>query len=111
MNKTRNLALPTFDDVLQELHAMQERKGQDYGKGQDLLFNLRRSADFGIPPWVGTILRANDKMSRISTFICTGKLINEKVEDSLIDLAVYAIHALRLYRESVNETFNTGDKK
>tara|TARA_Y100000310_G_scaffold338983_1_gene430203 strand:+ start:1142 stop:1297 length:156 start_codon:yes stop_codon:yes gene_type:complete len=41
----------------------------------------------------------NDKMSRLKTFAKKGSLSNESVEDSLRDLAVYAIIALCLYQE------------
>ena len=95
-----------FKDVLQELDDMQTRKGKDYGSAGDSLANVRASEDFGVPSWLGCIMRANDKMRRIQTAgrqqLTTGQvnLANESVEDSLLDLAVYAIHALRLFREA-----------
>lgn len=95
---------PTFAEILHELNAMQVRKGKDYGSGDDSLANICDSATFGIAPWVSAMVRANDKMARIKTFIKKGSLENEKVEDSLVDLAVYTIHALRLYREQHIET-------
>ena len=93
------MSLPTFEDVLEELNAMQIAKGKDYGKAGDSLANIRASADFGIPPWQGAIMRGHDKMLRIQSFVVNGRLENEPIEDALLDLAVYAIHALRLYRE------------
>jgi hypothetical protein len=92
--------LPAFSAILAELDEMQKRKGKDYGVTGDPLANLRASAAFGIPAWVGTIVRANDKMNRVKAFVRNGRLENESIEDSLLDLAVYAIHALRLYREA-----------
>jgi len=97
--KKQQSARPSFQDILDELNAMQERKGKDYGSGTDPLANLIDSTQWGIAPWINTMLRANDKMARIKSFVRRGKLENEKVEDSLVDLAVYTIHALRLYRE------------
>lgn len=90
---------PTFQEIMQELNAMQDRKGKDYGSEDDPLANICDSATFGIAPWVSAMIRANDKMARIKTFIKKGSLENEKVKDSLVDLAVYTIHALRLYRQ------------
>jgi hypothetical protein len=92
------MSLPSFQDILDELNKIQESKSRDYD-GAAPLCNLRASVQFGIPPWLATMLRANDKMSRIANFARKGSLENEKVEDSLIDLAVYTIQALRLYRE------------
>ena len=95
-----------FKDVLDELDDMQNRKGKDYGTLGDPLANVRASEDFGVPAWLGCAVRANDKMRRIQTAgrqqLTTGQvsLANESVEDSLLDLAVYAIHALRLFREA-----------
>jgi hypothetical protein len=47
--------------------------------------------------------RANDKMRRLQKFATEGNLANESVEDSLIDLAVYAIIGLILFREQKRE--------
>lgn len=91
--------LPSFREVLDELDALQTKKGQDYGSGEDPLANIRASEKFGIPAWLGSIIRGHDKISRIQAFVRNGKLANESLEDSLVDLAVYAIHAVRLYRE------------
>lgn len=95
---------PTFEDILGELQSMQERKGKDYGTETDSLANLLASEAFGIPAWVGAILRGNDKMRRIQSFVVKGRLENESIEDALLDLAVYAIHSLRLYREKFHNT-------
>jgi hypothetical protein len=84
---------------------LQLKKGKDYGSATDPLANIRSSQDFGIAPWVGAVIRLNDKVNRIKTFVRNNKLANESLEDSLIDIAVYAVHAVRLYREA------NGDKK
>ena len=94
------MSVQSFESVLAELQAMQDRKGRDYGTDSDPLANLRASEDFGTLAWVGSIMRGNDKMRRIQAFVRKGVLENEPVEDSLLDLAVYAIHALRLFREA-----------
>jgi hypothetical protein len=79
-----------------ELH---DKKQEDYGRDSDPFANVRASEDFGVSPWVGTMIRANDKMRRIQRFAERGSLANESVRDSLMDLAVYAIIALVLYDE------------
>ena len=89
-----------FHDVLAELAEMHDRKQADYGREGDPFSNVRASEDFGIPGWVGCMVRANDKMRRLQKAAGGGALANESIEDSLIDLAVYSVIALVLYRET-----------
>jgi hypothetical protein len=90
---------PEYLKLLDELRELHTRKAADYGRGVDPLANVRASVDFGVPAWVGVMIRANDKVHRIKSFIANGKLKNESVEDSLKDLAAYALLALVLFRE------------
>lgn len=90
---------PGFLSILEEIRTMHERKAHDYGSWADPLANIRGSQDYGVPPWVGAMLRANDKVQRIKAFLQRGELKNEPVEDSLLDLAAYAAIALALRRE------------
>ena len=85
--------------VIAEVVSMHDRKSKDYGHGEDPFANVRASQDFGIKPWVGTMVRANDKMRRLQSAAKGSTLTNEGVEDSLLDIAVYSIIALVLYRE------------
>jgi hypothetical protein len=90
---------------MREVHL---KKAHDYGIGKDPLANCRGSERFGVPGWVGTMIRAMDKVTRIQAFIEKGELKNESVDDSLIDLANYALIALVLLRETRNAgTTNT----
>lgn len=88
-----------FKSILAEMEALHDKKQQDYGKDADPFANVRASEDFGIPGWHGCLIRANDKMRRLQTFCQKGTLANEGVEDSLLDLAVYSVIALVLWRE------------
>lgn len=90
----------SFCDTLLEMKDLHLKKGADYGSDQDPFSNVRASEDFGVPAWLGAVIRGNDKMSRLKTFATKRILENESVEDSLIDLAVYSVIALVLYRES-----------
>lgn len=92
----------SFTAILDEIEELHDKKQQDYGRVSDPYANVRASEDFGIPGWVGTIVRANDKMRRLQKFSQDQTLINESVEDSLLDLATYAIIALDLYRQENN---------
>lgn len=90
----------SFYQVLEEAARMHDRKARDYGTDEDPLANVRASEDFGIPAWLGTIVRGNDKVRRLMAYAKNGTLANEGVEDAMLDLLVYAGLALVLYRES-----------
>lgn len=89
-----------FHELLKELGELHDRKQVDYGRGDDPFSNVRSSEEFGIPAWVGAMIRGNDKMSRIKSFISNESLKNESLEDSLRDLAVYAVIALVLFEQN-----------
>lgn len=89
-----------FHAILQEMADLHAKKSADYGAGEDFLANLRASAAFNIPPWLGACVRMNDKMTRIKSMAVNGSLANESLEDSLLDIACYSILALILYRET-----------
>lgn len=92
-----------FFKILEEMGELHSRKSADYGTS-DPLANVRSATAFGVPAWVGVMIRAEDKMQRIRSMAAKGSLKNESVEDSLIDLANYAVIALILYREGNRET-------
>ncbi len=91
---------PEFLKLLEEMRDLHVKKASDYGRGSDPLANCRASVEFGVPAWVGTMIRAMDKVHRIKSFVQNGSLKNESVEDSLKDLAAYSLIALVLYREA-----------
>ena len=88
-----------FFGITNEMAMLSAKKQQDYGLAGDPYSNVRASEAFGIPGWVGTLMRAQDKMKRLQKAAQGNEMANESVEDSLIDLANYAVIALILYRE------------
>lgn len=88
-----------FMRAIGEIIELHNKKQADYGRTNDPFANVRASADFGVPAWVGCMIRANDKMKRIQKAASGGQLVNESVEDSLMDLATYALIGLVLFRE------------
>ncbi len=94
-----NIGSEEFHAELKSLGELHDRKQRDYGTDSDPFANVRASEDFGIPAWMGCLIRMNDKVQRLKTFCKTGELSNEGVEDSFRDLAVYSIIALCLFRE------------
>lgn len=102
--KISELPRSPFHMALVEIAALHDAKQHDYGRDSDPFANIRASEEFGVPAWMGAVLRGNDKMSRLKTFAQKGVLKNESVEDSLMDLAVYALIALVLFRELKGST-------
>jgi len=97
----RRATVEDFDRILDELRELHLRKSNDYGSSSDPYANVRLAAElFQLPAWVSALIRANDKIVRLAQFARRGWLANESAEDSLMDLAVYAIIALLLYREA-----------
>ena len=100
MTKKQIPSMTEFENILAEIQAMHDKKQADYGSSADPFANVRASEDFGIPGWIGCLTRGNDKMKRLQKAARGGALANESIEDSLLDLAVYSVIALVLYRES-----------
>ena len=88
-----------FYEILHDLRELHDQKQLDYGTRADPFANVRGSEGWGVPAWVGAMIRATDKLVRLQKFARDGVLANEGVEDSFRDLAVYAIIGLVLYEE------------
>jgi len=78
-----------FDVVCGELKTMFLKKHRDYGKG-----NILDTKELGIA------FRVSDKLNRLKHLLSNAKEPqNESIEESWIDIAVYAVIAV-LYRRS-----------
>ena len=89
---------PRFAEVLAELQAMRDAKGEGYDVSVPYE-NVRGAKDWGLSPWFGAALRAGDKLKRLQAFFKHGSLPFESVEDAFLDLATYAVIGLILFRE------------
>lgn len=89
-----------FHSILRSLGALHDRKQRDYGRDDDPFANVRASSEWGVPEWVGAMVRATDKVRRLQTYARRGTLANEGVIDAFDDLAVYAIIGRVLFEES-----------
>ena len=97
--KKRHKSSERFHQILNELGNLHDKKQADYGSAANPFANLKASEEFGIPAWLGAVIRLNDKIARLKSFAIKGEIKNESVEDSLRDIAVYAVIALVLYEE------------
>ena len=85
------------EDSCKKLIEITKRKNADYaGSGNDPFANFRQIGALIQQPnivEVGFLTRMSDKMSRIGSFVSNGTLQvkDESVEDTLMDIANYAI--------------------
>lgn len=82
-----------FDGILDELKDLHARKNNDYGNAAHESFK-----EFGI---ISYVIRLNDKMKRLKSLTnpeVEQKVADEKIEDTLMDLAAYAIMAIESLR-------------
>lgn len=91
-----------FHKILRELGTLHDRKQADYGTDADPFANVRNSSEWGMPAWVGAMMRGTDKVNRLKTFARRGTLANEGVLDAFSDLAVYAVIARVLFEEEAD---------
>ena len=80
-------------DILDNMQSVYEAKDNDYSATGLPMGNLRKCEDAGIDAWRGCLVRIVDKMSRLENFLKEKEylVISEKAEDTVIDLANYAI--------------------
>ena len=86
-----------FKELVWEILRLHAKKQQDYGSDEDPFANVRASQEYGVPAWVGALVRANDKVTRLKNFARKGALANESARDSMLDIAVYMLIAVILY--------------
>lgn len=104
MNSKQLLAL--HKDTCAKCYDIMARKNNDYTGGEgatDALANFRSSEQFGTHPAIGLMLRMNDKLMRVKSFVADGKLrvSNESVFDACEDIINYAVLLKALLSEEM----------
>lgn len=82
-----------FDGICRDLMALHARKNKDYGNAAHESYK-----EFGL---ISYVIRLNDKMKRLKSLTKPGAEISvkgESIEDTLTDLAAYAIMAIESLR-------------
>lgn len=90
-----------FIAVLKKLEDVAVRKGHDYG-GANFLGALEGSLKLGVLPSLGSLLRADQKWSRICTLISQGEAtakVDETVDETIEDMVNYLIYVLVLRKK------------
>lgn len=86
--------LQYFDDATALMRQTMIDKNHDYAGSSDNAFaNFEAVETFQIDALAGLITRMTDKLMRVANFRMQGtlKVVDEKAEDTLVDLANYAI--------------------
>lgn len=78
----------SFEEITKKMVELHQRKNQDYGNSFDHTLD-----EFGL---VAGLIRMNDKMNRLKSIYKSSdiRVNDEKIEDTLIDLANYAVMSL-----------------
>ncbi len=77
-----------FNTILREMFETTKTKNNDYGGADDPFKNFREFGELGI------LVRMSDKFARIKTALAEKRELqvkDEVIEDTIIDLAVYAV--------------------
>lgn len=90
-----------FFDRLEALSNIHLAKSGDYGDGDDPLANLRAAEAWGLPAYYSALIRIQDKVTRLQSWVRKGGDIgeHESIEDTCLDLASYAILLAILIQE------------
>lgn len=95
---------PTFYRLLARMVLIHESKNQDYGDGNPF-GNFYKSKEVGVDVLSGVLVRMSDKWSRICTLAKrknnAAMVKDESIEDTLIDMANYAIIACSIYKNEI----------
>lgn len=89
--------LAEFKEITEKMLELTGRKNNDYGGPVDPLKNFRKHGEYGI------VVRMDDKMSRLDSFFAEKRALevkDESIEDTAMDLAVYAIILLIMSRDN-----------
>ena len=99
----RKFGHPAFYKLLDDMAELHSRKNHDYAGTSDPLKNLRACVRLDLEPFMGVMVRLQDKWSRLEEFVKSNELMvkNESVIDTLMDNAVYSLLAIILYQEQL----------
>ena len=85
--------------ALQSMLRVSAKKRNDYS-GVGPWQNFRNTSDFfNLPKWMSAIFNCVQKLERVRTLSDGREVKNEPLEDTLLDLANYALFAYAMYLE------------
>ena len=92
---------PRYYQLLQKMKETYSIKNHDYASNKDPMSNFKECEEIGVDAFRGVLVRMSDKWSRIRQLTSKGTNLvkDESIEDTLKDLAVYALIAILLHRD------------
>jgi hypothetical protein len=102
-----------LDELYKNARSIMEQKNHDYRGGSgDPYQNFRGATNLRIHPVVGILLRLQDKMMRIQTFVEKGelKVKGESIEDALCDIINYTALMRGMIHEENDKVINLTEK-
>lgn len=97
---------PTYLKLLDDMRELHIKKNAGYsGDSTDRWANFRMAEGFGVSAFIGCLIRMSDKFIRTQNLVKNPKneKVGEAIEDTLMDLASYALIAICLKKEKQNE--------
>lgn len=93
------------EKLCSQARELMTRKNQDYGSDADAYRNFRMSELLRLKPSQGVLLRMQDKMARIVSFLEKGKLVvsEESWRDCCVDLLNYTVILCGLLEEEAEK--------
>ena len=93
--------LQFVEDMFADMVTLIKAKNADYTVGGGPFSNFEDSTVFGVDPFVGLLLRFQDKWKRVQSYVKLGelKVENEGIEDAFKDIIGYACLALGMLKE------------
>ena len=99
--QTRRYGHPAVPEVLAEIDRLHVRKSAGYGSQTDPFANYRETAaETGVPDWIPPFMRVIEKKQRLRNW----REASVSIEEELKDIALCAVIALVMLRESRNAT-------
>lgn len=93
-----------FLELLDQIRDTHIRKSAGYAgaNNPDTWANFRLSEDFGVPAFIGCLVRLSDKFKRVANLVkdSNNDQVGESIKDTLIDLASYCLIAICLFEET-----------
>lgn len=93
---------PAYLQLLEDMKQLHIKKNAGYsGDSSDRWANFRLSEELGVSSFLGVMVRMSDKWIRITNLIKNPKFdqVGESIDDTLMDLASYALIAICIRRE------------
>jgi len=93
---------PAYLQLLEDMRQLHIKKNAGYsGDSVDRWANFRLAETFGVSTFLGVMVRMSDKWIRITNLIKNPSFdqVGESIDDTLFDLAAYALIAICIRRE------------